>query len=197
MVNHAKVRRVLKAHRSEMVTVALTAIVTVTINLITAIEVGLVVAGILALRAIASGSGATQEELATYHDGPIDDTALLAEHIAIFRLDGALFFGAAHRFESISDVSDVAIVILRLKGLTLIDASGAEALAREIELLETRGITVLLKGVRAEHDKILQGAGIMAEVAAKGHLFDDLGAAITHARRHAARVGLVDDHHDA
>ena len=57
MVNHVRLRRVLRAHRSEVVTFTLTAIITVAVNLVTAIEVGLVVAGILALRAVASGSG--------------------------------------------------------------------------------------------------------------------------------------------
>lgn len=192
MVNHARVYAVLSAHRSEAIAFGLTAVVTVAIDLVTAIEVGLVVAGVLALRTIASGSGATQEDLADLHDGPVDEMALLNEHIAIFRLDGALFFGAAPRFEAdLSGIGGVSVVILRLKGLTLIDASGAEALARVMSALEARGITVLVKGARAEHDQILATAGVLAELEAHGHLFDDLPSAIAHACRHVERDGLI------
>ncbi|MFZ0248751.1 MAG: sodium-independent anion transporter, partial [Acidimicrobiales bacterium] len=150
--------------------------------------------GILSLRSIASGSGATQEELAEHHDGPVDATALLSDHIAVFRLDGALFFGAAPRFlEQFRQVEGVQVVVLRLKGLTFIDASGADALSRIIDELDRRGITVLIKGARAEHGRILTTAGVLAEVDAKGHLFDDLDAAIAHARRHVDRHGTVDE----
>jgi SulP family sulfate permease len=194
MVNHAKVTRVLRAQRTEAIAFTLTAIVTVVVNLVTAIEVGLVVAGVLALRAVASGSGATQEELADHHDGPVDESELLAEHIAIFRLDGALFFGAAQRFEdAFADVNGVSVVILRLKGLSVIDASGAEALARVIESLESRGITVLVKGIRTEHDKILQSIAKMSELNSKGHLFDDVATAISHGRQHVERSARVGD----
>jgi SulP family sulfate permease len=189
MVDHVRVLTVIRAHLSEAIVFGLTAIVTIAVNLVTAIEVGLVVAGLLALRAIASGSGAIQEELADHHDGPIDETALLSDHIAVFRLDGALFFGAAPRFlDRFRQVEGVQVVILRLKGLTFIDASGAEALSRIIDELEGRRITVLMKGARAEHGRILATAGVLADLDAKGHLFDDLDAAVTHARRHVQRL---------
>jgi SulP family sulfate permease len=193
MVDHVRVLTVVRAHASEAIVFGLTAAVTIAVNLVTAIEVGLVVAGVLALRAIASGSGATQEELADHHDGPVDKTALLSDHIAVFRLDGALFFGAAPRFlERFRQVEGVQVIVLRMKGLTFIDASGAEALAKIIDELEGREITVLIKGARAEHGRILATAGILADLDARGHLFDDLDAAITHARRHVNRTGLID-----
>jgi SulP family sulfate permease len=189
MVNHVKILTVIRAHASEAVIFGLTAVVTIAVDLVTAIEVGLVVAGILALRAMASGSGATQEDLADHHDGPVDEMALLGEHIAVFRFDGALFFGAVPRFlDQINQIQGVSVVILRLKGLTYIDASGAEALLQIIENLRRRGISVLVKGPRAEHGSILASAGVMSNLEGKGHLFDDLTAAIAHGRQHVDRT---------
>jgi SulP family sulfate permease len=194
MVDHTRVLSVITVHASEAVVFVLTAVITVAVNLVTAIEVGLVVAGVLALRSIASGSGATQEDLAEHHDAPVDATALLSDHIAIFRLDGALFFGAAPRFlEQFRQVQGVEVVILRLRGLTFIDASGADALAQIIDELHRREITVLIKGARAEHGRILATAGVLADLDAKGHVFDDLDAAVAHARRHVDRSH--DTHH--
>jgi len=194
MVDHRRVLTVVRAHASEAVVFGLTAACTIAVNLVTAIEVGLVVAGVLALRAIASGSGATQEALADHHDAPVDETALLSEHIAVFRLDGALFFGAVPRFlEQFEQVRGVRVVVLRMKGLTFIDASGAEALAQIVADLEARGITVLVKGARAEHDRILATAGALAGLDAKGHLFDDLDAAVVHAEWHVHHPGRLGD----
>ena len=193
MVDRVRVSSVVRSHATEAVVFALTAVITITVNLVTAIEVGLIVAGILALRAVASGSGATQEELAEHHDAPVDVTALLSDHIAVYRLDGALFFGAAPRFlEQFREVTGVEVVILRLKGLTFIDASGADALAQIIEELESRGIVVLVKGVNVEHGRILASAGTLADLEERGHLFDDLDAAVAHARHHVGQRHAVD-----
>jgi SulP family sulfate permease len=189
MVDPPRVLGTMRAHVTEAIVFVLTAAVTVAVNLVTAIEVGLVVAGVLALRAVASGSGATQEELAARHDGSVDEHALLSDHIAVFRLDGALFFGAAPRFlEQLRSVEGVEVVILRLKGLTLIDATGSEALAQIVAELEDRGITVLIKGLDDEHGRILSSAGVLARLDERHHVFDDLDATLAHARRHVDRA---------
>ena len=194
MVDHRRVLAVVRTHASEAVVFGLTAVVTIAVNLVTAIEVGLVVAGILALRSIASGSGATQEELADHHDGPVDATAApVRPHRRLPARRRARSSGPRPGSSSSSAACEgVRVVILRLKGLTFIDASGADALAQIIDELEGRGITVLIKGARPEHGRILATAGILADLDAKGHLFDDLDAAIAHARGHVHRAGLVD-----
>jgi len=68
-----------------------------------------------------------------------------------------------------------------------------EAAVANLRDLEERGITVLIKGARAEHGRILATAGILADLHEKGHLFDDLDAAIVHAKRHVHHSGRMDD----
>ncbi len=194
MVDHRRVMAGIRAHKSESVAFGLTALVTIMVNLVTAIEVGLVVAGFMALRSIAAGSGATQEALADHHDGPVDEVALLSEHIAVFRFDGALFFGAVPQFLSeLRSVEGVTVVILRLKRLTFVDASGSDAVSQIIDELDRRGITLLVKGMGTKHVDTLTTAGALSHLAARGHLFDDLDAALTHARHHVEENGLIDD----
>jgi SulP family sulfate permease len=186
MVDRSNVRRILRVHVTEAAVWAVTAIMTVVVNLITAIEVGLAVACLLALRSMILGSGAVQEDLAEHHDGPVDELKLLSEHIAIVRFDGALFFGAAPRFADIvARVGDVNIVILRLRGLSLLDASGAELLARILEEFRERGITVLVKGMSSEHRRTF--SSISDDGVIDDHFFDDLPAAIAHAHTHVRR----------
>jgi SulP family sulfate permease len=194
MFDYRRVMIGIKVHKSESIAFGLTALVTILINLVTAIEVGLVVAGFMALRAIASGSGATQEELADHHDGPVDEVALLSEHIAVFRFDGALFFGAVPQFlAQLRSVEGIRVVVLRLKGLTFIDASGTDALSQIIDELDRRDITLLIKGIGADHIDSLTTSGVLVDLSAKGHLFDDLDAALAHARHHIEREGLIDE----
>ena len=100
-----------------------------------------------------------------------------------------LFFAVAQRFlEEFATVSDARVVILRLADVQGMDASAAHALGDIVDHLERRGITVLLKGVRPEHLRVLEAVGSLDALAHEHHLFDDLPAAVAHARVHAART---------
>jgi SulP family sulfate permease len=69
----------------------------------------------------------------------------------------------------------------------VLDATGAHALGEIVRELEARGITVLLKGVRPEHLRILQAVGVLDRLAHERHIFDQLPDAIAHARSHLTR----------
>jgi SulP family sulfate permease len=165
----------------------LTATATVAFDLIAAIEIGILVAGALALRHLARSTTFTAERLAAeVTDDQEHD--LLAEHILVYRIDGPLFFGASQRFlTEFTAVSDVRVVILRLADLQALDASAAHALGEIVEDLEHRHITVLLKGARPDHLRILGIVGALDRLAHENHIFDDLDLAIAHARVHARR----------
>ena len=74
MIDHVRVFVVVRSHVSEAIVFVATAVVTMAINLVTAIEVGLLLAGVLALRKMASGSVASAEELADHDDDSVDET---------------------------------------------------------------------------------------------------------------------------
>ena len=117
-----------------------------------------------------------------------DEARLLHEHIVVYRLDGALFFGAAQRFlTELTAISDVRVVILRLANIQVLDATGAQALGEIVAELESRGITVLLSGSRPAHRRILGAVGALDNLAHERHLFDTVDAAIAHAHSHLAR----------
>ena len=72
--------------------------------------------------------------------------------------------------------------------VTTLDATGAHVLADTVTRLEGRGITVLLSGVRPEHERVLRELGVHDRLAHERHLFATTPEAIAHARDHAARV---------
>ena len=194
MVEVHNVRAVLRATRSDAVVLVLTAAATVVFDLILAVEIGVAVAAILALRNVARTSTAVIEPIIADNtdlseiDGESEAT-LMSRHIVAYRLDGALFFGAAQRFlGELTAITDVRVVILRLPQLRVLDATGAQALGQIVEQLERRGITVLLKGPRPEHIKVLDAVGALDRLAHENHLFADLDAAIAHAQLHVARL---------
>lgn len=185
MIPARTVRSVVGAGRASAATFALTALVTVAVDLVQAVELGIVVAGFLALRAVARGSGVHRDPL----PGPAQPGD---QHVALFRLEGSVFFGAADRV--LGEVAeacrrdDVRVVVLRLSQVRMVDATGAKALGDLVETLERRGVTVLVKGVQDGHRTLLTNVGVLARLRHENHLLDSLEDAVEHARSHARRA---------
>ncbi|QAY71363.1 SulP family inorganic anion transporter [Xylanimonas protaetiae] len=188
MIPARTVLRVVRASRSTAVVFAVTAVITVAFDLIEAVEIGVLVAAFFALRAVAGAAGVHRE--------PLPGPALPGdEHVALFRLEGAMFFGAAERV--LSQVSEdsrrdgVSVVVLRLSGLRMVDATGAKALAELVQELERRGVTVLVKGIKPAHLGLLRTVGVLDELRDERHLFASLDDAVEHARSHVARAAAA------
>ncbi|BCW68061.1 sulfate permease [Arthrobacter sp. NicSoilB4] len=181
MVSLHTVTAVLRSTRADAFVFVLTALITVAFDLIVAIEIGLVAAALFTLRKFASLSGVKREE--------IPGARLQGdEHIAIFRLDGAMFFGAAERvLQEISQVRDIQVAIIRLSQVRMLDATGAHTLVEVISALELRGVTVLLKGVQPQHLELVTNVGVIRSLRHHKHLFTSLPEAVEHARSHVRR----------
>lgn len=187
MVEVSSVRALLKSTRGDAVVLVTTFLATVAFDLVTAVILGLVVAGGFALQQTARSARLDEVPLDDADHGD-EERALLDEHIVAFRLDGPLFFGAAHSFLlELSEVSDVRVVVLRMSRITTLDATGASVLADTVKRLEARDITVLLSGVRPEHERVLERLCVYDQLAHERHLFGSTPDAIAHARLHAAR----------
>ncbi len=182
MVEAASLLALMRATRADAVVLVLTFAVTVIWDLVTAVVVGLAVAVVLALRAVARSAKLEQVPLDT-GEHSAEEHALLAEHIVAYRLDGPLFFAAAHTFLlELAEVADVRVVILRMSRVSTIDATGAQVLGDAIARLRARGITVLLSGITPGHDQVLSTLGVAEELRREGLVFADTPAAIRYAR---------------
>ncbi|ARU53484.1 sodium-independent anion transporter [Cellulosimicrobium cellulans] len=190
MIGARTIRSVVVAGRSSAATFVVTAVVTVAFDLVQAIEIGILVAAFFALRTVARASAVHRDPL----PGPAEPGD---EHVALFRLEGSMFFGAADRvLTEVNDASahdGVAVVVLRLSQLRMVDATGARALGDLVEGLEARGVTVLVKGVQERHRSLLTNVGALAELRHENHLFDTLDDAIEHARSHVRRAARGTD----
>jgi SulP family sulfate permease len=90
MIGASTIRSVLTSTRPDALTFAVTAVITVAFDLIDAVQIGLLIAAFFALRAVARATSVRREPLpGVAHEGD--------ERIALFRLDGAMFFGASDR----------------------------------------------------------------------------------------------------
>ncbi|MBG6067502.1 SulP family inorganic anion transporter [Micromonospora ureilytica] len=182
MVEAGSLWALARATRGDAIVLVLTFAVTVIWDLVTAVAVGVAVAVVLALRAVARSARLEQVPLDP-GEHSAEEYALLTEHIVAYRLDGPLFFAAAHTFLlELSEVTDVRVVILRMSRVTTMDATGAHVLGDAIRRLRGRRITVLLSGITPAHDQVLATLGVADDLRREELLFPDTPAAIQYAR---------------
>ncbi len=201
MVEVSSLRALVRVSRSDAFVLALTFLATVVLDLATAVVLGIVTAGALALRQLANTTALREEPLAEVDgsrgrddegDHGLEERALLDERIVAYRLEGPLFFGGAHTaLLELTEVSNVRVAILRMSHVTTLDATGAAVLADTVRSLESRGVTVLLSGLPERFVPRLAATGIQQHLTGLHHVFEHTPDAIAHARRHVAR----DDHH--
>ena len=182
MVHRATVRSILRSTRADATAFVVTAIVTVSVDLIVAVLIGVAFAGLVAIRQLSRRADVRQETIA-------GEAAPGDEQIAIVRFDGPLMFATADRvFEEVTKVRSATVVILRMSQLEHVDATGAHILADIVLALERRGITVLIKGVQPAHEGLFRTVGVLASLRDQRHLFSELDAAVEHARDHVRRL---------
>ncbi len=181
MIDRDTVSSIMRSTRADAGGFVLTAVVTVSFDLIMAVLIGVVVAGVFAIRNLSKASRVQRE--AIRGEPQIGD-----DQIAIIRFDGPLIFAAADRvFDEVQNLDGVEVVILRMSQLELVDATGARILNDIVTTLERRGVTVLIKGVRPGHHELFRSVGVLDALRHADHLFDTLPPAIEHARSHVRR----------
>jgi SulP family sulfate permease len=191
MVEVGSLRAMAKATRSDAVILVLTAVATLALDLVYAVIIGLVVAGALALRAVAKQARLDQVPL-DQGDHSAEEHALLAEHIVAYRFDGPLFFAAAHRFLlELTEVADVRVVILRMSRVSTMDATGALVLKDAVEKLNRRGILVLASGIRPGQRQVLDSVGALQLLRDEGGEYATTPEAIRAARDHLENAGVL------
>jgi sulfate permease, SulP family len=187
MVERHTTRAVLTSTRGDAQVFVLTALCTLAFDLVTAVEVGLAVAVVLALVRLAGTARAVPEPLTDDGVDRATEHALLAGQVLAYRLDGPLFFAVADRFlREITATTDVRVVILRLGALDLLDATGARVLGEIVEHMRRQGIEVLVKSADEEHRRLLTAVGTLAPLVERGHVFATFPEAVAHAAQHVA-----------
>ncbi|MFF7069664.1 SulP family inorganic anion transporter [Streptomyces pseudovenezuelae] len=191
MVEVGSLMAMARATRSDALILVLTAVATLALDLVYAVVIGLLVAGALALRAVSRQARLDQVPL-DRGDHSAEEHALLAEHIVAYRLDGPLFFAAAHRFLlELSEVADVRVVVLRMSRVTTMDATGALVLKDAVEKLIRRDIVVMASGIRPGQRQVLDSVGALDLLRTGGREYATTPEAIDAARVHLETVGFL------
>jgi SulP family sulfate permease len=150
IIDYRGLRSVFTAPRSDTAVMVIVLGLTVFVDLIVAVVVGIALASVLFVKKFAdsqpSEHGTVPEPIL-----PEDFPAQLRDQIYIYTFKGPLFFGEAKNFSAVmSRLSGVRYVILVFDNAPLIDQTGAYTVEDTLEMLQSKGVRVFLVHPSAE-----------------------------------------------
>jgi SulP family sulfate permease len=166
---------------------------TVFADLTIAVEVGIALAALLYIYRIAQ---TTSVDLAT--PGYIEDGRAhilqdkdVPPYVSILRVHGPFLFGTTDKLEQATADLDVfePVVVLRLRNMTALDATGLHALEKLASRLRKSGRTLLLCGAREQPARFLERAGFIEHVGEE-NILPNVSEALNRARQINATVVL-------
>jgi SulP family sulfate permease len=145
-----------------------TFVLTVVADLTVAVEAGMILAALLFIRRVASTTTVTRVTHDYVEHGrqhSLQDKPI-PEYVTIFRIHGPFLFGSTDKLTAqISHVRELTpIVVLRLRNMTAIDATGLRAIQDFADALRVSGRTLLLCGAPS------QPAHLMAQAEFHRHI---------------------------
>ncbi len=131
-----------------------TFLLTVLADLTVAVEVGMVLAALLYIRRVAQTTTVSRVTHAYIEAGRphILQDKVIPDYVAIFRIHGPFLFGATDKLHEIAEQADdlPRVVVLRLRNMTAIDATGLSAIEELADALRTKGRTMILCGAPSQ-----------------------------------------------
>ncbi len=170
---------------------------TVMADLTVAVEVGMALAALLYIYRVAQTTTVgvlTPEDVEDARPHQLQDQQV-PPYVTILRIHGPFLFGATEKLlEETADLTKYApIVILRLRHMTAIDATGLHGLETLADRLKKSGRTLVLCGARHQPAKMLQRADFIEHIG-EHNILPHAQAALQRAREiQAAFTGLADE----
>jgi len=180
------VKMVRRAPRADVAILLITFALTVFVDLIVAVNIGVILATLHFLRRMASSVEVLQLNEQDLGREINSQTLLpLPPGVLIYSVEGPFFFGAVDNFERVlnNTNTDPDTVIIHLKRVPFMDITGLQTLEEVIGNLHKRGIEVLLSSANARVSAKMARAGITSLVAPE-HCFQHLQDAVDFAGRH-------------
>ncbi|WP_092158772.1 SulP family inorganic anion transporter [Maridesulfovibrio ferrireducens] len=173
-----RMRRLFFAPKSDSVVMLIAFGLTVFVDLTVAVEVGVVLAALLFMKRMSEISdihsldtGLPREERFSRKDG--------REKVVVYEISGPFFFGMAQRFIDVMRFTrkKPEVIVLCMRLVPVIDATGIEALETVIRQTQAQGIKILLSGVHSNIRKIMERLGTDKLVGPE-NIFPDFPTAI-------------------
>ncbi|MBI3169466.1 MAG: SulP family inorganic anion transporter [Chloroflexi bacterium] len=176
-----------KVFKTDMIAFTVTMLATIVLDLTQAILIGSFLAGAVFLNKIASIDIEVQDvDIKRLREKGIK-TDGRCRHVRVAFLTGPLFFAATGQFnEAFSNLKDTHALILSMRGVSLVDTAGIEAIHKLHERLHKQGGTLMFAGVHDNVRNMMERGGLVESIGVR-NFFWSSDQAIVEAERRGCR----------
>ena len=197
-------RMVRRAPRADVAILLITFSLTVLVDLIVAVNIGVILATLQFVRRMASSVEVLQlTDTHLGHELAGQGMKSLPAGVLVYAIEGPFFFGAVGNFERVllETQSVPQLLVLRLRRVPFMDITGLQTLEEVIETMQRRGVRVMLCEANDRVKEKLRAASVL-ELLGADNYFDEFGAALVlceaaaaeYKARHAGRAGRLNPH---
>lgn len=180
-----EIPEILRLSRSSRVVWLVTFGLTVFADLTVAVEAGMAMAALLYIKQVTDTTSIieiTPSHVETHEEHSVVSNPL-PDGVTMFRIHGPFLFGSSDKLSVISDrIAELPrVIILRLRDMNALDATGVSAIEGLAEELKSSGRTMIICGMRDQPARILRRAEF-DEIVGGENICDSLRAAVTRAK---------------
>lgn len=180
-----EIPEILKLSKADIAVWLITFSLTVFADLTVAVEAGMILAALTYIRKVTTTTTVSEVTDEYVEEGFVHSlqTNPIPEGCKAFRIHGPFLFGAVDKLSVIEDQLDALppVVLLRLRNMTAIDATGLHALESLADKLHATGRHMVLCGGREQPAKLMNQAEFAAHVGAE-NIVPHLKAGVDRAR---------------
>jgi SulP family sulfate permease len=177
--------RLPKWPRSDAAVFLVAFILTVVIDLTVAVEIGMVLAAMLFIKRASETTQIMAVDESTETEGSQHSLVgkAVPRGVMVYRIFGAFFFGAVDKLESALKrlKQDPDVLILRMRKVMAMDATGLNALEDLYERLRRKGKHMILSGPHTQPLLVMENAGFLDRIG-RENLCANIDAALARAR---------------
>lgn len=177
IIDYKGLKHINAVPRSEATIMIIVLVLTIFVNLLQAVAVGMVLASILFMKQMGDLAEEKAESipLDLGEDAFLDGDTKHKRKIYLQNFDGPIFFGFTSYFSKIiSQLPTVEAVVFRMEKVPYIDQSGIYAIEDTVlELTQDRGIEVYIVGIQDQPYDMLNRLRLIPDVISQENVFED------------------------
>lgn len=158
---------IFKAPKSDILVLILTFLLTVFVDLTFAISIGIILSSLLFMRRMSEISSIKNMKNSLNDEDEMEEISKhfgknIPKHVEIYKIQGPFFFGVTTAMKELIESMDegIEILVLRMREVPIIDATGLSRLNELFLHADMCGVTIILSSVQDKVKKLIENIDI-------------------------------------
>ncbi|MBR3802757.1 MAG: sulfate permease [Clostridia bacterium] len=167
--------------KSDTLILIVTFVLTVAFDLVVAICVGIVLSTVMFMKRMSDVTDAYGwKEFDENNDSDSVKLKKIPDGAMVYEITGPIFFGASNKIANVIKTSDKKVIIIRMRSVPAIDATGIHSFESIIKTCRQKNITLIMSHVNTQPMKVLKKSGMYKDIG-KENICENIDKALARA----------------